>query len=654
MSMGKEPENVDRLIEYAKGLPVYPNVNWDDAVWDLTEYQKMKGHKNKKWRLKFIQRCSGRVHLDKRIPFAQDFSNFCKCFVKIKQQHRNISFDPHQRTIDSLSILYEVMSSSNAGSNPANIKKKHFVIAEEILLREYRPETAYRMSKALEEVAGFVDKHCLTPLKIGYRSRIKKPRAGDARDSVGQAAGMKKMPSAEVFEALAEITNSPMDDGELIRMRIVDLLVVGGFRIGEVLSLPENCWVETPQFSEDGEQLIDEVTGENIVSFGLRYWPEKGAEPSIKWIPSHAVPLARRAVDTLKQECRPARERSRLLEKYPDRVPISSEHVSDDCLTAGEIGELVGARRGGDFIRQLGVKPANLSETKKGVTLYYRLDDVEKALIKRRKPMVVVERPGGKAQYLSESLCVCFLDQFSSTKAVFKMIAEPINEQHISDFLGGRKAVQSAFDRRGMKSSDGTPLRINTHAFRHWLITLADHGGLNELQLARWMGRKDVKDNVAYKHATVAERVAMAKVLIKEGGLAGPIAEVYEGLDPVDRELFLEAHVHTAHFTPFGLCLRNFSIEPCEYHLRCLDGCVEYLRTKGDERERKELERLKEVLEKQIDRYRNPDGTIKRDDPFCYHTLRQLKGVEAALSVDNQEGSIGIIKVFREGDSLDS
>lgn len=654
MGHGSEHERLRKLVEHAKELPVYPCVDWDDPVWDLTSYQRRRGHKNCAWRLKFLQRCSKRVALDKRASFAQDFSDFCKCIIKIKQQKRNISIDPHQKMVDSLAVLYEIMRHSEVACDPTMLKKKHFKAAEEVLLKEYKLTTAYRMARALQEAAAFLDKHRLTPIKVGYRSSIKKPRAGDLRDQKGQDEGVQKMPSEEVFEALAEISNAPIDEGELIRIRVIDLLVIGGFRIGEVLSLPVNCWVEKPQFTDSGAPLLDEETGEHIIGCGIRYWPEKGAEPSIKWIPTHAVPLAQRAVRDLKVHCEKARTRALVLETFPGRVPISSKVKSDEVVTASKLGDMVGARRGGDLVRQLGVSPVNSAKATKGVTFFYRVGDVEKALVKRRKSMTVLERPGGKTQKLSESLCVCFYYQFKTSAQTFKLLAEPINAQHISDLLGCRRAAKSAFDKRGMKGIDGSPLRVNTHAFRHWLNTLADHGGLNELQLARWMGRKDVRQNEAYKHATVAQRVAMAKELIKEGGLAGPIAEVYEGLDPVDREHFLEAHVSTVHFTPMGLCLHDYSIEPCEYHLKCLEGCLDYLRTKGSERERTELQKLKSVLEKQIDKYRDSTGELTGDDPFLRHSLRQLTGVKLALAVDDESDPLestesGQVRVFPGG-----
>ena len=649
--MSPEQKRLYRLIEDAKLLPVYPDLNWSDPFWDVTQYEKTKGHKNRALRLKFLQRHSGRVALDKRTPFKTVFSDFCKSFVKIKQQKKHLGYDQYQRKLDSLAILYDFLKKFDPECDPTRLTKRHFRTAEDFLVREFKQTTAYRMSKALEEVSDFIDHHRLTSVRIRYKSHIKRPRPGDSLSKRGQEEGLQKIPSVEIFEALAEISNNPLDENELILIRVVDLLVVGGFRIGEALSLPAKCWVKKPQFSDSGEPLFDDDTGSRIISYGIRYWPEKGYEPSIKWIPSHAVPLAKRAIEDILKLCGKARGRARVLERNQDRIPFPQQYHPDDLVTAKILQQITDARDGGSLARGLGVKPVNVDSVKSGQSYLFRVGDIEKALVKRRRPLVVVERSNGKKQWLSESLCVCYYYQFKSSAGAFELIAQPINEQHISDLLGGRSWAKSAFSRRGMKASDGTPFRVNTHAFRHWLNTLADHGGLNELQLARWMGRKDLRQNEAYKHATVAQRVAMAKTLIKEGGLAGPIADVYEGLEPIDRELFLEAQVNTVHFTPFGLCLHDYSIEPCEYHLKCLEGCLEYLRTKGNQREREELQKLQAVLEKQIDRYRDSTGVLaESDNPFLKHSLRQLSGVKSALAVDDDCNSPStckdIVKVF--------
>ncbi len=653
---GRSPSGValDKMVAIAKALPIYPGVEWDEPVWDVTPFQEGKSHKKKSSYLKFFRRTGKKVSKGSEIPLGESFSEFCKSTVCVKRMERNISFDPLQRLLDAARVLFEVMLEAGIENDLGKLRKRYFSIAEEYIVKNYSSATAYRIANALQEVSSFVDRFNISESKIGYKSTVKRPRDRDARTPDGQQAGMEKMPSAEVFEALAEVSCAPIDINELIRIRIVDLMVVGGFRIGEILSLPKTCWVEKKQYSDDGAVLFDENTGEHLLSCGIRYWPEKGGEPSIKWVPSHTVPLAKRAIEDLQVHCKKARKRALVLEANPDRIPLVNASEGRRFFTAKQIGKVVERHNGADFVRQLGIKTAQPS-TKSGEPALYRMSDVEKALIRRRGDLEIRRKAGGKVQKLSDSLCVCFYNQFKPTGA-FRFISELINEQHISDFLGGKKGRSSVFSRHGFKDRHGKFLQVNTHAFRHWLNTLADHGGLNELQLARWMGRRDVRQNEAYKHATVAQRVEWAKQMIIDGELTGPITDTYHGLDPVDRDSFLEAQVSTVHFTQFGVCVQDYSIEPCEFHLQCLRGCLHYLRTKGNVREQDNLTKLKKVLESQIDRYRDANGKLTaKSDPFLKHSLRQMEGVQVALSVDDRDGvSTGeLTRVFRKNSSAD-
>ena len=98
-------------------------------------------------------------------------------------------------------------------------------------------------------------------------------------------------------------------------------------------------------------------------------------------------------------------------------------------------------------------------------------------------------------------------------------------------------------------------MRIRTHAFRHYCNTLADRGGLSDLELALWSGRRDVRQNAAYKHDAVEQRLQWARDMLCKGNLYGSISTTYAGIsDPVEKETFLVTFVNAAHFTPYG-CL---------------------------------------------------------------------------------------------------
>ena len=124
-------------------------------------------------------------------------------------------------------------------------------------------------------------------------------------------------------------------------LRIIDLLVVAGFRVGEVLTLPRDCWVEETAINPRGRNIRDITTGETAKRCGLRYWPEKGGDPIVKWLPSCAVPLARRAVGDLVRLCEPARQAAAVLEKNPHRVPLPGNPDPDALLSIRELMKIL-------------------------------------------------------------------------------------------------------------------------------------------------------------------------------------------------------------------------------------------------------------------------------------------------------------------------
>lgn len=94
-------------------------------------------------------------------------------------------------------------------------------------------------------------------------------------------------------------------------------------RIGETLTLPEKCEVR-----ESGR-------------LGLRYWPEKGGEPVVKWIPMAAEPIVVRAISELRDLCAEAREMARWMDDHPGQIKIDWGHLPE-ILTASHLGELLG------------------------------------------------------------------------------------------------------------------------------------------------------------------------------------------------------------------------------------------------------------------------------------------------------------------------
>jgi hypothetical protein len=638
--MRQEQMRLRAIIEQAKELQTYPGINWDDPAWDITESENSRAHRKSRFTLYFTRYREQRS--EPRVPFMQPFADFAKAIVRMRASQRGVKYSGQERMTSALRVLYEVLFRTGS-RDPTTLTRQHFHQAILESQRIYGPASAYNLCTAVSEIAEWLDHHRISRVRLNFKNPLPYPGKGDRLDPESQARGLQKLPPPAVLEALAEISNQPRDDNERILLRIIDLLVAGGFRIGEGLTIPLDCWVEEQALDRNGKLKINPQTGAPIKRCGIRYWPEKGGEPIVKWLPDAAVPLGKRAVDDLTQLCAQARAMAAIQERHPDRVPIPGAGDPNQLMDLKQLASLLGlsgAAPAWHFVTSLGVALAGTKreEGHQNDSHLYRIGDIEKALLRRRKPLVVLRKPNGQKQMLSESLCVMFRNQFHASFATLSFLPELVGFSQIAEALGKRPDASSIFFCRGLTEAGGSPMRINTHAFRHWLNTLACRGGLTDIELARWMGRRDLGQNEAYKHGTVAQRVAWAQEMIREGRLHGPVSEMYQAMhNPVEKERFLETFVNVAHFTPFGVCTHDFALEPCKYHLNCLSGCSEYLRTKGDQEERRRIIEVRDFHLVQLESYKKAaQAETFGAGNWAHHAERIVTGANAALAVDDQ------------------
>ena len=98
------------------------------------------------------------------------------------------------------------------------------------------------------------------------------------------------------------------------------------------------------------------------------------------------------------------------------------------------------------------------------------------------------------------------------------------------------------------------------------------------------------------------------------------------------------------------LCLHDFAVTPCPYHLNCVRGCADYLRVKGNESERRHLVQIQESTERALASARTyAAGTNGRiAEPWIRHCAETLEGVRVALSIDHEPGpeNGGVLRPF--------
>ena len=328
-------KNLSDIVEEAKNITTYSSIEWGSAVWDITLDEARNAHNRVRLALFFIRQRKTRS--EPAIPLEQPFSDFAKAFIKLRGSKKGVKYSNQKQMLLSLRLLYESLLSTGS-IDPSTLTRKHFYLAIEHGKLYYQISTLYNIARSLSEVSEWLDCYSICFTKIGFKNPIPKPPRGDSLDWQAQEKGLEKLPSIYALEVLADISSNPLDDNERILLRIVDLLVVGGFRIGEALTVPLDCWVEEPIIEKNKSK---NTNNKNEKRFGIRYWPEKGGQPIVKWLPNIAVALAKRAIDDLTQLCASARKVAAKLEANPHRVILSEELEPTSLISSKQLTKIL-------------------------------------------------------------------------------------------------------------------------------------------------------------------------------------------------------------------------------------------------------------------------------------------------------------------------
>jgi len=440
----------------------------------------------------------------------------------------------------------------------------------------------------------------------------------------GQVARRAKLPTLNALNGLADIyCDLASEPSDRLLTAAIAILVVTGFRVGELLTLPEDC------------EVYERYEGR--VVYGIQYYKEKSKGGrnmlAVRWLTPLQAELAQEAIAEIRQLTVAARAQAKVLEAQPDRIILPGIEP-EQCLSTKEICDLIGCSSITTIQKWC---QAGLPHEYQGRKRLIRAQDLADYLYRQRRQFLwTIDRKDGTYQMLSETLFIIPRHFLRRGKGNIHLLIDPVVSQQVNDFLKSRGNMKSVFERFDIREEDGTVCAITSHQFRHWLNDLADKGGLPIELLTRWMGREYAYDTEAYRHASVDERLAWVKQSIQEEKLSGTMADVYFELPEFEREAFLSGQIQAVHFTPMGICIHDFAIEPCPYHLNCVRGCPDYLRTKGNQQERKHLLQVREHTQQALiyARQQVVEGERNAAAAWVTHHEATLRGVEAALAVD--------------------
>jgi len=627
------------FVEAARSANPY-NVCWSDAIWKTATSESLRrGHlSNNCESLVFSVHPSGKKGKSlNRQAFERGFADLIKACVAKRRADRGVGIGSQRVFLRASRYLYDTLSLP-VRRDVTLLSRHHFVQAEDACLAREEPSSAYRVSVALAELAKTLDRYALTRSQIQYRSSVKRPVSGD-RTSTSFAVRAARLPNADALDALASLANdervlsNPIDR---LFIRLTELLFVGGFRVGELLTMPKNALVR--------EVDMNTAPGGIVERIGLRYWPEKGGEPIVKWFPQVANELVVRAVNDIDEICGPARENASWLDNHPGTVRLA---IDDDArLSTAEVARLLNLNARTAALAWLKSNGCGAVLRRGNGRAVVTGAELKHGIASKRydKPMLL--RRDGKAQSLGESLVVLFLRQADSIKGTNPFISVPVTQQQLAQFLAGRDTTNrhsgkrsrlpSAFERFDARDTEGEYLAFRTHDFRRLLNVYAQRGGLSQVEIARWMGRRRIQDNVAYDLRTGGELAEEMRELILRGEVFGLIADQAKSLPEHERNMYLRLRLAMAHATPLGDCGSNVAEDPCETAVSCLGGCRHYLRRKNDRRSRGSLLRIERETIVALDRARTAHAEGKSNAASwieSYETV--LRTARAALAIDD-------------------
>ena len=684
MTPSRAQHNLDAFVrqERAAFEALFVETPWESTKWSVESWLPQR---------KKAQAITFEIHrqsLEKtgyfatpKAPLPPAFQEFCKAIIVHLQRTRRLKFSMVAAYNIATRRLYNSLY-ERGEADPTRLTRSDFdrVVG---FLQASSYQNLYDAISHLKVIANTIDKLQITEIAIHFEHDVRPEKARhdyislhDPDRAVKQRKSDEKLPSREAMEAYAQCTNQPLSSGEEILLRVIDLLIATGQRGNEVAIIPYDCWVERPIKDEQSEVVLD-AHGKALVECGIRYFAEKQFQSRVHWLAESDIPLAKRAIDRLKDLTTEQREIAVWQEHHPGRI---WQFSPDEVISEREVMKWLGFSNESGYGRNLylylsrnDIHPYEESAGRKNknVGRRYVAGEIERLIApKLGGHAVLKENTQGKAKVVlktSEVLAIAFDGQFrfgGREANVFRAIPRRVSLEEINRALGADPKYPSIFSRRSLVEADGAPIRLTSHQPRHWRNTIYHLTGMSDVQQALALGRKRLDQNKFYQHTSIEENTAAHQEFlafnsyqeridflhegIRKGRIQGSLSDNYHTLlqieGPTTAEAFLNVHATALHITPFGGCVHDFSQAPCPKHLQCWNDCS-HLHLMGTPSERKNLQKQAERLTSAILVMREHSDGEAGSDVWLADQEHKLKNLQAALS----QASTGVQQVFPAG-----
>ncbi len=559
---------------------------------------------------------------------SSDFVDFAKAYILRAASTQSMTGTAHLialRCLEAASI--EILKCADITLVNAAVFDKACVL----LGQKFRNTTPYKVSRQIKKIHRFIHDSGIVHVRFTSEPQIKE-KSLTLKDS--RIESERKLPSNEVLLALGEMfVNQPELPDDILVTSSVAIMLSHPCRIGELNYLSKDCL-----YTEKDE------SGRNQLY--MLWYSEKGFGHNKKIVPDSMAGICREAVNRLKDLTEEGRNYAKWLEENPesfpphDNVPIKN---LDESLSLEEVCEALQLKRTKEsparsvvlrYLRACQRSQYSRGKVKElagsilsgfdsrgrrvfdgsGKLKCYEFEDTFKITLRDLNVLVREKYLPRCFPFTDENKIVKYQDSlfcfkngvFGTNNLVrekpFGIYKKPIARR--SALLGGGGDTTSIFERHGYSG-----VKVNSHAFRHWLNTGAQRANLSQELIARWSGRVDIGQNRVYNHIPPSEKAdQLAKLEPHSGEVGNDLLSLLKTNKPITMvDLKLDGP-RVIHRTEFGVCIHDYSEEPCAKFNNCLT-CGEHVCVKGDEVKLANLKEEREYLRKGLESFRKEVGS---------------------------------------------
>ena len=599
-------ENLNAYILKYQNNFIFPDNQWNDSIWDITNFlkTKIKNHKSKKVYFRsYIDNSENKTSID--IPISKPLIDFVKAaFCEIMLVKKLLEY---KRIIYAFQALEHALHQQGHEICVTEINIETLNLAEAYLLSRFKDP--WNVAKNLENIINnfIISKKLNTGIyhwstSIQYTAPTRSDRT--QREHINQKKS--KLPHLEEIIALADIHCSSTHTSDKIVTSFVSLAMFAPSRGTEILTLHIDC----KTFVSQDEQEI----------MGLKWLPSKGGDPITKFsISPEWDDIASKSIDFLTELGASARIAAKWYSENPQNLylPEHLAHLRNQPITLWEVAQILGkensikgcqAFRYG-FSKNIGRTSDKGRMFDKGSSWVnlYQFEELEKFIISKF-PKTFPVLNGSTQQYWHDSLFVLPKNILRPDADNLQNVPEPIDINQINKQLGSNPGGKTIFTRneKFLQTSDGKKdMYITTHQFRHLLNTLAQLKALPQELIAFWSGRKSIKQNDVYNHISqdayieaytnIEDKVAQ---IPQTGYLDKKIKKIIH-LNPINYDEALKIELGSIHITQYGICRHDYSLTPCPKDKDC-GNCSEFSVMKGNEAHFTKANQQVELLSKAL------------------------------------------------------